>query len=131
MEDEKPRKYSSVESKVKNQRMASTNHEFYKVGKQELTSKEMLKSEAKLIMEKCNKFHSIKMKAGLQNLFDDLKEKVDRMEDIDIDQALKTKVKENPVSEKLERYNLPYMTYLKQKEDYRSMSSYKKDLLKD
>lgn len=37
------------------------------------------------------------------------------MEDIDIDEALKTKVKENPVSEKLERYNLPYMTYLKQK----------------
>jgi hypothetical protein len=49
------------------------------------------------------------------NLFLDLKLKVNSEEEVDIDAALKTKVKNSVTHEKLERYNLPYMTYLKQK----------------
>lgn len=83
-------------------------------------------------MHKCSQISAIQItQRQSHNLFDELKIKLDRMEDIDIDEALKTKVKENPISQKLERYNLAYMTHLKQKEDYRSMGSHKKELLKD
>lgn len=84
-------------------------------------------------MERCNSFH--KMKNGAKdanNYFQELQNKILMEDDIDIDVALRTKVNEKGLgSQKFDRYNLAYMNYLKQKEDYRSMSRNKKELLKN